>query len=247
MIRAPLRVGTAAATTVGLVASLLAEEQLRDVPPERRDLYVRAWARGMLRALDVEISIEGRRELSGERPRLVVANHRSTLDIFLMLSLFGGHLLARGDMETWPAVGWLSKKAGTLFVDRSDAASGAAAVRKITDHLKRGRIIGVFPEGTTFDDDEVRPFHAGAFMAIARVRGEVTPVGIAYEDRAAHYADEPIGDHFKRLLAAKRTRASLVVGEPIAMQGLSIHDAKERARDAVQGLVHRARRRLTSE
>lgn len=246
MIRAPLRIGSAAAITGTLVASLLAEEQLRDVGPERRDIYVRTWARGMLRALNVELSIEGHRALPTETPQLVVANHRSTLDIFVMLSLFGGHLLARGDMESWPAVGYLAKKAGTLFVDRSDAGSGAAAVRRITDHLRRGRIIGVFPEGTTFNDDEVRPFHAGAFMAIARVRGEVTPVGIAYDDPAAHYVDEPIGDHFKRLLDAPRTRAALVMGDPIVTAGVPIHDAKARAHAAVQRLVHEARRRLTS-
>jgi len=244
MIRGPLRIGTAAAITGALAASLVAEERLRDVPPERRDRYVRAWARGMLRALKVELIIDGRYEPS-ERPQLIVANHRSTLDIFVMLALFGGHLLARGDMEKWPAVGWMAKKAGTLFVDRSDAASGAAAVRKITDHLRRGRVIGVFPEGTTFNDDEVRPFHAGTFMAIARVRGEVLPVGIAYDDPIAHYVDEPIGHHFKRLLAARRTRVAVTIGEPIATTAVPIHETKERARDAVQSLVHAGRRRLT--
>lgn len=244
MIRKPFRVGAAAAITGTLAASLVAEEYLREVSPERRELYVRTWARGMLRALNVELVIEGEHTRS-ERPQLVVANHRSTLDIFVMLSLFGGHLLARGDMELWPAVGWMAVKAGTLFVDRTDAASGAAAVRKITEHLRRGRVIGVFPEGTTFADDEVRPFHAGAFMAVARVRGDVTPVGIAYHDPAAHYVDEPIGEHFGRLLTAPRTRVAVTIGEPIPTAGVPIHDARDRARAAVQELVSRGRRRLT--
>jgi len=243
MIRAPFRVGAAAAITGALAASLVTEERLRAVSPERREAYVRAWARGMLRALNVELLIDGRLAPS-ERPQLVIANHRSTLDIFVMLSLFGGHLLARGDMEQWPAVGWMAMKAGTIFVDRSDAGSGATAVRKITDHLRRGRIIGVFPEGTTFNDDEVRPFHAGAFMAIARVRGDVTPVGIAYADPAAHYVDEPIDAHFKRLLAARRTRVAVTIGHPLPTEGVPIHAARDRARAAVQTLVHGARRRL---
>lgn len=244
MIRKPLRVGAAAAITGALVATLVAEERVRKVPPERRETYVRAWARGMLRAMNVDVALEGRFAPS-ERPQLVVANHRSTLDIFLMLSLFGGHLLARGDMETWPAIGWMAQKAGTLFVDRSDAGSGAAAVRRITEHLRRGRVIGVFPEGTTHNDDEVRPFHGGAFMAIARVRGDVTPVGIAYDDARAHYVDEPIGAHFERLLTARRTRVAVTIGEPIASAGTPIHELKERAHDAVQTLVHAGRRRLS--
>jgi lyso-ornithine lipid O-acyltransferase len=242
VIRAPFRVGSAAAITGALAAGLVAEEALRDVPFERRDRYVRMWATGMLRSFGVELNVEGSAVTSG-KPHLVVSNHRSTIDIFLMLSLFGGHLLSRGDMESWPAVGWMAKKAGTLFVDRSDAASGGAAIRRITEHLKRGRTIGVFAEGTTFDDDEVRPFHAGAFMAIARVRGEVTPVGIAYEHKSSHYKDEPIGEHFKRVLLAERTRVAVTIGPAIAAEG-PINVVRDRTQEAVQDLVRRSRARL---
>lgn len=242
MIREPLRVTLAAAVTSVLAAGLVAETRLRGVSDDRRERYVRAWARGMLRALHIDVTVEGTFART-ERPHLVVSNHRSTIDIFLMLHLFGGHLLARGDMERWPAVGWMSQQAGTVFVDRSDPASGGAAIRKLTDLLKRGRTIGVFPEGTTFNDDEVRPFHAGAFMAITRVRGEITPVGIAYGDPAAHYVDEPVSDHFKRLLAADRTRVAVTIGAPFAAEG-AIASVRDRAQSAVQALVRRSRERL---
>jgi 1-acyl-sn-glycerol-3-phosphate acyltransferase len=170
-----------------------------------------------------------------------VSNHRSTIDIFLMLSLFGGHLLARGDMEGWPIVGKMAQMAGTLFVDRADAASGAASIRRVTDRLQKGRTIGVFPEGTTFDDDEVRPFHAGAFMAIARVRGVVTPVGLAYRDPHAYYRDEPIGDHFRRILESDRTHVAVAIGDPIESAGTPIAKLRDKAQAEVQGLVRRAR------
>jgi lyso-ornithine lipid O-acyltransferase len=239
MIRQSVRVSMAAAVTAALAAGLVTEERLREVSPDRRERYVRAWAHGMLRALGVEVRVEGAFQRS-EKPHLVVSNHRSTIDIFLMLHLFGGHLLARGDMEQWPAVGWMAIKAGTVFVDRSDAGSGGAAIRKLTELLKRGRTIGVFAEGTTFDDDEVRPFHPGAFMAITRVRGTITPVGFAYASRDAHYTDEPIGEHFKRILAAKRTVVGVAIGAPFAAEG-SIANVRDRCHAEVQRLVHRAR------
>jgi 1-acyl-sn-glycerol-3-phosphate acyltransferase len=135
-------------------------------------------------------------------PRLVVANHRSTIDILLMLHLFGGQLLARGDMATWPGIGVMARRAGTLFVRRDDPASGAGAVQRMRERLRRGITIGVFPEGTTFHGDEVREFQPGAFVAIARERGIVLPVGIAYERDDAIYGDEPIVDHLKRLAQA---------------------------------------------
>jgi len=243
----PPRVLASALLSGGLVSALVVEGKLRVVGAERRDLYTRTWARGLLRALSVDIVLDppGFCPLPahGEK-RLVVANHRSTIDIFLMLHLFGGHLLARGDMEHWPVMGRLAQLAGTLFVDRKDASSGAAAVRKVKDHLERGVTIGVFPEGTTFADDEVRPFHAGAFMAIARVRGDVLPVGLAYDGQHALYKDEPIGDHFRRVLTARRTRVAVAIGDSIPSTGLGISALRDRAHEAVQALVHQARGRL---
>lgn len=240
VVRMPARVGAAASISGVLAAALTLDERVRGVPEERREGYVRAWAGALIRALGVELRVDGAAPRP-QRPHLVVANHRSTVDIFLMLSIFGGHLLARGDMEHWPVVGKMAQMAGTLFVDRSDAASGAAAVRRVTDRLQKGRTIGVFPEGTTFEGDEVRPFHAGAFMAIARVRGVVTPVGLAYADERSIYKDEPIGDHFRRLLEADRTRVAVAIGAPIDSAGKPIVKLRDEAQAEVQRLVARAR------
>lgn len=240
LVRIPARVGASAATSAILAAGLSLETRLRGMPEERRESYVRAWARILVRALGVDIVRSGDAPRV-DKPNLVVSNHRSTIDIFLMLSLFGGHLLARGDMEGWPVVGKMAQMAGTLFVDRADAASGAASIRRVTDRLQKGRTIGVFAEGTTFDDDVVRPFHAGAFMAIARVRGVVTPVGLAYEDPAAYYKDEPVGDHFKRVLAMDRVRVGVAIGDPIDSAGTPIAKLRDRTHEEVQRLVHRAR------
>ena len=102
-------------------------------------------------------------------------------------------------------------------------------------------IIGVFPEGTTFPGDEVRPFQAGAFMAIARERGIVLPVGIAYERDDAVYGDEPIGDHLKRIIQAPSTSVAVAVGAPISAMGAGVAGLADRAHDDVQSLVHRAR------
>lgn len=242
--RIALRAGAAAAVSGGLASGLMIEERVRGVDAERRDLYVRSWARGMLRALRVEVMVDGRRAHPPPGPHLVVANHRSTVDIFVMLDLFGGHMLARGDMEGWPIAGTLAKLAGTLFVDRADSGSRARAVRQITDHLRKERTITVFPEGTTHTDDVVRPFHAGAFLAIARAQGFVTPVGLAYEDPSAHFGDESVGEHFRRVLEAPCTRVSVAIGEPLAAADLQVNALRDTAHAQVQALVHAARARL---
>ena len=47
----------------------------------------------------------------------------------------------------------------------------------------------LYPEGTTYSGDEVRPFRAGAFLAAQRTGAEIVPVGIAYEGDAASYGE----------------------------------------------------------
>lgn len=247
--RLPLRALFAASTSAALYAALKADQAARPMPPDadeaRRDAYVRRWAESLLRVLQVEVVLvppgPAPRDVLARVPRLVVSNHRSTLDILLVLDLFGGNLLARGDMAGWPAFGRLAREAGTLFVDRADPSSGAGAVQRVRERLRKGRTITVFPEGTTFEGDEVRPFHAGAFIAATRERVPILPVGFAYAGAHAVFGDEPIGDHFGRLLRAEKTRVAVAIGEEFPSRGIPIAELRDRAHDEVQALVHRAR------
>jgi 1-acyl-sn-glycerol-3-phosphate acyltransferase len=239
---APLRMAAAGGVSGAILAAITVEERVHRVGDARRDAYVRSWARTLIKVLGIEATVDAppgvfERSL---RPRLVVANHKSTFDILLMLDLFGGSLLARGDMAGWPGVGVMARRAGTLFVDRQDPASGAAAVQRIRDRLRRGVTVSVFPEGTTFGGDQVREFSAGAFVAIARERGEVLPVGIAYERPEAIFGDEPVIDHMKRLVRTPSTRVAIAVGTPVEASK-NVGEFASTMRDEVQALVTKAR------
>jgi len=226
-----------------MLAAFSVEDGVRGVSFERQQAYVRRWARSMLRLLRVELEVVGRDEGSAQ-PRLVVANHRSTLDILIMLDLFGGQMLARNDMATWPAIGVLARRAGTLFVDRDSPASGASAVRTMRERLRRKITLCVFPEGTTFDGDQVREFRAGSFLAIVREHGHVLPVGLAYQEPEAVYGDEPVLDHMKRLVRTPQFRVFAAIGTPRQADGADVKTLAQATRDDVQRLVHRARGHL---
>jgi 1-acyl-sn-glycerol-3-phosphate acyltransferase len=246
MLRAPLRAAAMGGVSGAMLAALTVEHRLRPVTDERLNVYVRSWARSLLRLLRVDVQLDTSSDTFEKRsgPKLVVANHRSTVDILLMLHLFGGHLLARGDMANWPGIGVMARRAGTLFVDREDPSSGAAAIQSMRERLRRGITVCVFPEGTTFPGDDVREFQAGAFVAVAREKGAITPVGIAYETSDAIYGDEPVGDHMRRIAATSSIRVGVAVGAPFSAAGAGIRSVAERARSEVQALVGRARSRV---
>ena len=170
--RAALRSSILASVSASMAAALVVEQRVRPVDDVRRDRYVRTWAKIALRTLGVEVAHVGEIP-AAQGPRLVVANHRSTLDILLMLATFGGHLLAKGEMEHWPIAGTLAKMAGTLFVDRADAQSGATAIRAMKEKLEKGRLVGVFPEGRVLASNG--RVHGAVLGAIAKHQPEPPP------------------------------------------------------------------------
>jgi lyso-ornithine lipid O-acyltransferase len=175
--------------------------------------------------------------------RVFAMNHRSTLDVYLYLSFFEANALSRSDVANWPLVGLAARRTGTIFVDRASRRSGATAVSTMADALAQGRGVLVFPEGTTFTDDEVRPFRGGAFVAAQRAGAEVVPVGIAYQSPDALYGDEAFWPHWKRLASMREDRVALEVGEPL-LPGSDPEELRKRSQDAVQALVRRAREKL---
>lgn len=243
--RQVFRTGGFVAVTASMLGPFVARQKLAPEGGKRdaRDAWVRAWARTLLRVFAIDLVVDGTIPARSNRGRLVVANHRSAIDIGVLLTLFGGTMVSRADLAKWPLVGAAARAAGTVFVDRSDAKSGALTVRAIQNHLASGETIVLFPEGTTFDGDEVRPFHAGAFVAAIRAEAEIVPVGLAYpRGSGAAFVDESFLSHLGRMAASDPTRMVASIGAPLPTTYTDRAKAvTQAAQDAVADLVRHAR------
>lgn len=217
----------------------LAEDQVSQV----RESWMRQWAYRTARGLGVDAPQPGAMPDTKDG-RLIIANHRCAADIPILLSLFGGRLLSRADLGTWPVIGTLAREVETLFVDRDDQRSGATAIRQIRAALRAGGTVIVFPEGTTFQGDEVQPFHAGAFAAAKGLSVQVIPVGIAYPP-AVEWWQTPFGDHIRKIAARKSTAVEISIGEPQSLAGRRTDEVSKDIRSQVQALVNDSRHRLS--
>jgi 1-acyl-sn-glycerol-3-phosphate acyltransferase len=244
-VRRAARIAGFGALTGVMLPAFLAHEALS--PESKRETirqrWVGAWCSALLGVFGVEVISRGSSPDRG-RGRLVVANHRSTADVLVLLRAFGGLMVSRADLARWPLVGVAARSVGTLFVDRSDGASGATAVRVIRTRLARGATVIVFPEGTTFPGDEVRPFHAGTFAAALHAIADVLPVGLAYETGSgAAFVNESFPAHLKRMAGAGPSRVALCIGSPITPErGARAATLRDHAHADVQRLVREARR-----
>lgn len=211
-----------------------------------RDRWTRRWCDSLLRIFGVGLEVLGDADHARGRGRLVVSNHRGVIDVAVLLRSFGGFMVSRADLAKWPLVGAAARATGTLFVDRSDSMSGAQIIRTIREQLVSGHTVTIFPEGTTFSGDEVRPFHGGAFLAALRQDIDVVPVGIAYQTGSkAAFVDETFPQHLAKMAAAEPSRVVLAVGEPIpAKDERKAAALAAKAQAAVAAQVARARARV---
>lgn len=239
--RGGLRAVALGAWTLGTVESSLLHLRLQapDARDRLRERWVRLWAAGLLRIFGVDERVAVPAPPLVNHARLVVCNHRSPLDILLMLHHCGGSVLARADLERWPVLGRAAREGGTIFVDRDNAQSGARAIRAIRRVLRAGGTVTVFPEGTTHRGDDVRPFQGGAFAAARGLDVEIVPVGVAYEP-GAEFVDESFGHYVARMSGRPRIAVGTCFGAPRPARGKSELLASE-LRDEVAGLVGRAR------
>ncbi|HSN84881.1 MAG TPA: lysophospholipid acyltransferase family protein [Polyangiales bacterium] len=244
-----LRVVLRTGAFVGWSAMILGAYEARRVmtPETQRDALANRYrarlSHGLLRVFGAELSVEG------ERPSrdgaLIVSNHQSALDIGVMLALFQAVLVSRHDVASWPLLGRLAKHGDTIFVDREDRRSGAAALREIRRRVTQGRTVVAFPEGGTFPGDSVHEFHPGAFAAVQSLDAPVIPVGLAYSP-AVPYGQESFAEHVARVAARPMTRIAVHLGEPVP-RGPDARATARSARDQVERLVLRARAVLDGE
>jgi 1-acyl-sn-glycerol-3-phosphate acyltransferase len=230
------------AATLGYASAARLHQGL--LPTERRaamfQRYLRRWANSLVYATGGRVSLTPESTVPAQvGPRLVVANHRSPFDIGILLGLFGGHAVSRADVARWPVFGLAATGAGTIFVDRQHANSGASAIRAIRNRLQLGASILVFPEGGTFGGDEVRPFKPGAFVAARQLDVQIVPVGLAY-DPGVEWVNEGFVSHVLRVTQRPQTRCAVAIGAPQA-QAATARETAERLQASVQELVHTAR------
>lgn len=148
---------------------------------KRKQLWVKArWSRQLLETMGVRIATGGPAPTHG----LLVANHISWLDIFAINAVAPTTFLSKDDVLHWPVIGWLSKQVGTLFLERGSRAAAQRAREHLVEELRRGALVGIFPEGTTGFGNAVMPFHAALFQSAIDAEATVVPALLRYSDRA---------------------------------------------------------------
>lgn len=149
--------------------------------PRIASRYVAAnWARLIAFLTPVWVTIEGAENADPERSYVVVCNHQSQYDIFLVYGWLKLDLkwVLKAELRKVPGVGIGCEKAGHIYVDRSNPEQARKAVRDALDGVGDGVGILFFAEGTRSQDGKLKPFKKGAFRVATSQKLPVLPVTI---------------------------------------------------------------------
>ncbi|MFC7518181.1 lysophospholipid acyltransferase family protein [Herbaspirillum sp. GCM10030257] len=157
---------------------------------------IKRWSAKLVRLSGISVIIEQPHAVTAAPRALIVSNHISWLDIFVINSLEPCRFVAKSDIRDWPLIGWLCEKTGTIFISRGKLRDVRRIYQGLVSSLHSGERVAFFPEGTTSAQGEVLPFHANLFEAAIEAEVPVQPYAVRYTDSAGrlHPAADFIGE-----------------------------------------------------
>lgn len=168
--------------------------------------------------------VRGRKNIPKTGGVIFASNHISSLDSILIIVASRRMVSNLGKVELFKGpIGWVSRHVGIIPVDRSKKNSGALDLA--IEQLKKGVTIGITPEGTTNDKDELLRFKPGAVVMAKRANVPIVPVAIS-------------GNPKRVKGTGKITlwgRPTITFGEPMTIKG-DVEKETARLRDTIYNM-----------
>ena len=177
----------------------------KNAPPRTGAVYSLAkWFLGPVLVVLFKIRFEGLERLPATGPVIIAGNHRSYMDPLLICLAEPRrrpvHFMANIELFGHGAFfNWLLRSLHAFPVRRG--AADREAIATATDILKRGGIVGIFPEGTRIRGDKISQGEEGAAFIALRTGAPIVPVGICGTDRIQppddkHWHNVPVNAYF---------------------------------------------------
>jgi putative phosphoserine phosphatase/1-acylglycerol-3-phosphate O-acyltransferase len=172
------------AATVSLVPAAMAGLPiwaLTGSEREARNFVTSLFADVSSALIGLKLVVRGEGNLWTQRPAVFVFNHQSKADVVIMARLLRRDITGVGKKEirNIPLIGKTMELAGTVFIDRANAASAIEAMQPLVDALRNeGKSVVIAPEGTRSVSPRLAPFKKGAFHLAMQAGVPMVPIVI---------------------------------------------------------------------
>jgi 1-acyl-sn-glycerol-3-phosphate acyltransferase len=205
----------------------------RLVGPVGQSWSIRTFARGLLSVCGVRLCAEADGPIPA--PALLVGNHVSWLDIFVVHALQPVTFIAKSEIRSWPVIGTLVSASGTLFIERGNRAAMPRVIAQAVTRFGRHERVMFFPEGTTSDGSTLLKFHSSLFVLAERQADlPVVPISIQYSSgRTAYVGDVTLLRSMVTILSGPAVEVRLRIQPPLDLEDRRRQSLAEAARARV--------------
>lgn len=158
------------------------------------------------------------------RPCLIVSNHQSALDVYLIGRIFPPFcsVVSKKSLQYVPFLGWYMLLSGTVFLDRKNNAAAVRSLNGAVDSffVRERQSVFMFPEGTRSNTKIPKlktPLKKGAFHLAIQSQIPIVPVAISNTSS--------LFDSSKNILRAGTIEVKVL--DPIPTVGLTRENVNE--------------------
>lgn len=143
--------------------------------------HARMWSRLGLGLAGVRVEVTGTEKIPENTPVIFMSNHQGNFDILALFKAIPRRFswIAKEELFKIPVFGHSMARAGYIPLDRG--ASGRRALKSMeraAAHIRGGRSVIIFPEGTRTQDGSLLPFKQGGFLLAGKAGVPVVPLTI---------------------------------------------------------------------
>jgi 1-acyl-sn-glycerol-3-phosphate acyltransferase len=138
------------------------------------------WSRCMALITPMKVVVEGRENIDSRQSYVVVSNHQSQYDIFVLYGWLGVDFkwVMKAELRSVPGIGVACDRLGHIFIDRSSHAEALKALERAKTKIVDGTSVIFFPEGTRSRDGRLKRFKKGAFRMAIDLGLPILPVTV---------------------------------------------------------------------
>lgn len=138
------------------------------------------WARLNGTLIPMTVRVTGRSNIKKNQSYVIVANHQSFVDIFIMYGWLGLDIrwVMKAELRKVPVLGIACKRVGHIFVNRSNTKESLDSINQAKKDIVNGTSVIFFPEGTRSKTGEFGRFKKGAFKFAFDLNLSILPVTI---------------------------------------------------------------------
>ncbi|MDA3823387.1 MAG: lysophospholipid acyltransferase family protein [Bacteroidales bacterium] len=124
-----------------------------------------------------KLRLKGRNKIPKKRPVVLVANHRSLVDILALHKVRRTfRWVSKAENFKLPFIGMVLTLNNCIKVNRESMRSGQQFITQAEKEMRKGSSVMIFPEGTRSKSHDMRSFMDGAFVLAKKMNCGIIPI-----------------------------------------------------------------------